>query len=126
MSPAAAIALSGLTAATLKLNASASNLANADDASAVGSHGYAPTQVQNAPAAGGGVIAQAIAVRPASLVVYDPTSPLASVQGLIDTPDIDPISEVTNQLSARNAFAFSLEALRVAEEDQKSLLDVTA
>ena len=125
MTPAAAIALSGLTATTLKLNASASSLANADDTSAVGSRGYVPVQVEDSAAPGGGVVAQAIAVKPASLIAYDPASPLATAQGLIDTPDIAPITEITNQLQARQAFAFSLEALRVAEEDQKALLDVT-
>jgi flagellar basal-body rod protein FlgC len=114
-----------MTAATLKLNASASNLANANDTSALGADGYSPLDVETSAAPGGGVGARAVAVKPASLIAYDPASPLATAQGLIDTPDIDPITEITNQLQARQAFAFSLEALRVAEEEQKSLLDVT-
>ena len=127
VTPAAAIAQSGLTAATLKLGASAATLANADDASAVGAApAYTPTQVDTTAAPGGGVIAQAVALRPASLIAYDPTSPLASAQGLIETPDISPIAEITNRLQARRSFAFSLAALRVAEQNQKSLLDMTA
>jgi flagellar basal body rod protein FlgC len=124
---ATAISLSGLTAATLQLSASASNLANAGDASAVGAApAYSPVQVDNTAAPGGGVIAQAVSLSPASLIAYDPTSPLASGQGLIDAPAVDPITEITNQLQARQAFAISLSALRVAEQDQKSLLDMTA
>lgn len=127
MTSAVAIAASGLTAATLRLSASASNLANAGDASAVGAApAYAPVQVADTAAPGGGVVARAVSLSPASLIAYDPTSPLANSQGLIDAPAIDPIAEITNQLQARQAFAFSLTALRVAEQDQKSLLDMTA
>ena len=72
------------------------------------------------------MVARAAAVKPASLIAYDPALPLATAQALIDTPDIAPITEITNQLAARQSFEFSLEALRVAEEDQKSLLDMTA
>ena len=47
VTPVAAIAQSGIAAATLKLNASASNLANANDTSALGAKGYQPIQVNN-------------------------------------------------------------------------------
>jgi len=125
MTPATAIALSGLTAATLKLNASASNLANDDDASAVGSTGDAPVQVADTAAPGGGVIAQAVTAKSASLIAYDPTSPIAGAPGQIDTPDIDPITEISHQLAASNAFGFSLRALKAADDEQQTLLDLT-
>jgi flagellar basal-body rod protein FlgC len=122
MTPATAIALSGLTAATLKLNAAASNLANVGDESAVGSGGYAPVGVAGAP--GGGVTAQAVTLRYRSLVVFNPASPVANAQGLVETPAIDPIAEVSNQLAASHAFTASLEALKVAGEEEKTLLDL--
>ena len=68
--------------------------------------------------------ATTVTLRPTSLIAYDPTSPLSNPQGLIQAPEIDPIAEVTNQLQASRAFAYSLEALRTAEEEQKTLLDV--
>lgn len=127
MTPVAAIAASGLAAATLKLTVSASNLANAGDAAPVGSSsGYQPLTTEQSPAPGGGVIARAVAARPSSLVVYDPTSPLADAHGLILAPEIDPIIEIANQLAAGRAFAFSLEALKVADENEKTLLDLKA
>ncbi len=125
MTPAAAIAVSGLAAATLKLNVSASNLANANDTSALGSsNGYKPLGVIDTPVGGGGVIATAVTLKPGSLIAYDPTSPLASAQGLVLAPEIDPVTEISNQIAAGHAFAFSLDALQVAEEDQKALLDL--
>lgn len=124
MSPATAIALSGLTAATLKLGAAASNLANSQDEAPIGAPGYQPLKVQNTTAPGGGVAAVATTVKPASFLAYDPTSPVANAQGLIAKPEIDPIEEVSNQLQAGRAFAFSLKALEVQNETEQTLLDL--
>jgi flagellar basal-body rod protein FlgC len=122
-----AIAQSGLTTATFRLNVAASNLANIDDVSAVGASGaYNPSQVVTSAAPGGGVSAQAVTAKPAQLLAYDPASPLANNQGLVDMPDIDPITEVTNQLAAGLAFAYSLAALKTANEEQQQTLDMTA
>lgn len=127
MTPATAIALSGLTAATLKLNVSASNLANADDTSPVGgAGGYQPKQVVNSATAGGGVTATAVTVRPATLIAYVPTSPVANAQGQVEAPEIDPITEISNQINASQAFAFQLKVLKTAQDEQKTLLDVTS
>jgi flagellar basal-body rod protein FlgC len=127
VTPAAAIAQSGIAAATLRLTVSASNLANANDASAPGGPpAYSPRAVRQSAAAGGGVIARAVSAKTAQLLVYDPASPVAGVGGMVQTPEIDPISEITNQIAAGRAFAFSLEALKAAEEEQQSLLDVRA
>jgi flagellar basal-body rod protein FlgC len=124
MSPASAIALSGLAAAGLRLTVTAGNLANAEDASAVGAAGFQPAQVVTSAAPGGGVAARAVSLKPGSLLTYDPTSPLAGVTGMIDTPDIDPVSEISNQLSAQHAFAASLSAFQTATAEEKTLLDM--
>ncbi|HEY1750419.1 MAG TPA: flagellar basal body rod C-terminal domain-containing protein [Caulobacteraceae bacterium] len=126
MPPVSAISQSGLAAATLRLNVSASNLANIDDTSPVGSaQGYQPGTVVQSALPGGGVAAQAVTLSSAQLLAYDPTAAIANDQGLVQAPDIDPISEITNQLAASRAFAFNLDALKAAEEDQQSLLDIS-
>jgi flagellar basal-body rod protein FlgC len=125
VTPIAGIAQSGLAAATQKVDASASNLANANDTSAVGSSsGYQPVQVQNVTVLGGGVVARAVTVKPASLIAYDPSSSVATAQGYVNEPNIDPVAEVTNQLAAGHAFVFSLKALEIANENEKTLLDI--
>jgi flagellar basal-body rod protein FlgC len=125
VTPATAIALSGIAAATLKLNVSASNLANADDTAPVGSaSSYQPKQVVDSSTAGGGVAATAVTAKPATLVAYVPTSPAANAQGLVETPEIDPISEISNQIAASQAFAYQLKVLKTAKNDEKSLLDI--
>jgi len=126
MMSAQTTAISGLNAATLTLNASASNLANADDVSPVGGDpAYSPIGVQQSAQPGGGVVASAVTLKPSQMLAYDPTSPMANSVGLVQAPEIDPVSEVTNQLVSSQAFAYSLAALKAADEEQQTLLDIT-
>ena len=124
MSTVDAIALSGIAAATLKLNASASNLANANDTSALGAKGYQPTQVDNSALPGGGVLAQAVTLKPGTMVIYDPTASAANALGFAQVPEIDPIAEVSNTLAAGRAFAFSVKVMKAADDEEKTLLDL--
>jgi flagellar basal-body rod protein FlgC len=125
VTPVAAIAQSGIAAATLKLNASASNLVNAGDTSAIGSGGYQPSEVDDSPAPnGGGVIAQAVTVKSPALLVYDPASAAANAHGLAEAPEIDPISQVSTMLAAGRAFAFSVKVLKAGDDEEQTLLDL--
>jgi flagellar basal-body rod protein FlgC len=124
VTPVAAIAQSGIAAATLKLNASASNLANANDTSAVGAKGYQPIQVDNTALPGGGVLAQAVTLKPGSTVIYDPTSAVADARGFAQAPEIDPIAEISNTIAAGRAFAFSVKVMKAGDDEEKTLLDL--
>jgi len=124
VTPIAAIAQSGIAAATLKLGASAANLANAGDTSAIGAGGYQPIAVDNSTTPDGGVAARAVTLNTPPIVAYDPTSPLANARGYVDAPEIDPISEVSNTLAAGRAFAFSVKVLKAADKEQQTLLDL--
>jgi len=127
VSSAAAISRRGLAAATLGLAVSAANLANASDKAAPGSPAaYVPRAVRQTASPGGGVSAKVVTLKTAQLLVYDPASPVAGAGGLVQTPEIDPVSEITNQVAAGHAFAFSLEALKAADDEQKQLLDLKA
>lgn len=124
MTPVAAIAQSGIAAATLKLNASASNIANADDTSAVGADGYRPIAVNNTALPGGGVQAQAVTLKPGTMVIYDPTSASANARGFAQAPEIDPIAEISNALAAGRAFAWNVKLLKAADKQDQTLLDM--
>jgi flagellar basal-body rod protein FlgC len=127
MTSATDIALSGLAAATLKLNAAASNLVNAGDVARVGgAPAYRPLAVNQSAVPGGGVVAAAVTLSPGQVIAFDPTSPLANAQGLVDAPEIDPVSEISNQLASSQAFAFSLKVLKAADENEQALLDIKA
>ena len=124
MTPVAAIAQSGIAAATLKLNASASNIVNANDTSALGAPGYQALGVNNSAVPTGGVVAQAVTLKPGTMVIYDPTSSAANALGFAQAPEIDPISETSNMLAAGRAFAFSVKVLKAADDEDKTLLDM--
>ena len=124
MTPVAAIAQSGIAAATLKLNASASNIANADDTSAVGAAGYQPIEVNNSAVPAGGVLAQAVTLKPGTMVIYDPTSAAADARGFVQGPEIDPIAEISNAVAAGRAFAWNVKVLKAADKQEKTLLDL--
>ncbi len=127
MNSIAAIAASGMTAATAALNASASNLANMGDVWAVGgAPGYQPTRTVNSAKPGGGVTATAVTLRPASTLAYDPISPIASVQGMVVAPEIDPIAEISAQMQARQAYASSVMTFKAADEMDRATLDMSA
>ena len=127
MSTAAAIALSGLTAAQLLVETSAANLVNAVDTPRVGSNGaFQALGVALSPNPAGGVTATAITLKTGPLVAFDPASAAANAVGLVVTPEIDPIAEIAGLVAGAQAFAFSLEALKVADEDDKALLDLKA
>jgi len=126
MDPVAGIAASGLAAATLRLSVSASNLANIENIAPICAAAYQPQGVETTPLPGGGVAAAAVTLKPASQPAYDPTSPMANGQGLVSMPEIDPVTEITNQLQAGQAYAFQLKTLQVADQEDKSLFDMTA
>ena len=124
MTPAAAIALSGVNAATLRLNVSASNVANADDVSAPGAAGYQAQGTDQSSTSDGGVSARAVTLKPGQALVFDPTSILAGPSGLVSMPEVNPIEEVTNQMQSAVAFSAALKAFGVAQKEEKTLLNL--
>jgi flagellar basal-body rod protein FlgC len=118
-----AIAGSALTAQSARLNATASNLANAD--SLVGADGkpYLAKQVVFAamPVAGGGVGVRVTGVVESSApgrLVYEPNNPAANEQGYVTMPNVNVVEEMTNMISASRAYQTNAEIMGTA----KSLL----
>lgn len=129
MSNAMSISASGLAAASLRLQAAASNIVNADSngtAAASKSSAYQPVSVGQVPAPSGGVSASLQPVTPASVLAYDPASPYANVQGMIAQPNVDLPTEIVNMKEAANDFRASLAAYKVSSQMFKALLDATA
>jgi len=118
------IAGSALTAQSARLNATASNLANAD--SLVGADGkpYRAKQVvfKATPVTpDGGVGVRVIGVVDSAApgrLVYDPKSPAANEQGYVEMPNVNVVEEMTNMISASRAYQTNAEIMSTA----KSLL----
>ncbi|MBI3525173.1 MAG: flagellar basal body rod protein FlgC [Betaproteobacteria bacterium] len=115
------IAGSALTAQSARLNAVASNLANAD--SVVGANGqpYRAKQVVFAAtpvgAEGGqGVRVTQVVESAAPLRLnYDPSSPFANEQGYVSMPNVNPVEEMVNMISASRSYQTNAEVMNTAK-----------
>lgn len=129
MGNAIAIAVSGLTAASTRLSATASNIANSRDTAPLtpqpgAPQPYQPIQVTQTATAGGGTAAVQRPVTPASNAIYDPNSPFADRNGNVASPNID----LAQQAVALNTTAVSYDAnvkvISVAQKMQGYLLNI--
>jgi flagellar basal-body rod protein FlgC len=120
------IAGSALTAQSARLNAVASNLANAD--SVVGADGqpYRAKQVVfKATAVEGGSIGvrvtQVVDSAAPMRMTYDPKNPAANEQGYVTLPNVNVVDEMVNMISASRAYQNNAEVMNTA----KSLMQKT-
>ena len=132
MDPIFSIALSGLNAATRRLDVSASNVANADSIGALpdpvtgapsNPAPFQPLTVTQQPLIGGGTSASVVPLSPAFTPSFSPDSPFANEQGLVAAPNVDLVSERLDQLAAANAYRANLRVLEVAQELDKETID---
>ena len=115
------IAGSALTAQSARLNAVASNLANAD--SVVGSDGqpyrakevvFAATPVGSDGGQGVQVTQVVESAAPLRLA-YDPNSPYADKQGYVAMPNVNVVEEMVNMLSASRSYQTNADTLNAAK-----------
>jgi len=118
------IAGSALTAQSARLNAVASNLANADSVANSNGQPYRAKQVVFAATpvgseGGQGVRVTQVVDSAAPLrLQYDPQSPLANEQGYVSMPNVNVVEEMVNMISASRAYQTNAEVMNTA----KSLL----
>jgi len=114
------IAGSALTAQSARLNAVASNLANAD--SAVGADGqpYRAKQVvfKATPINGGGLGVRATQVVDSAAplrMTYDPKNPAADEKGFVAMPNVNVVEEMVNMISASRSYQINAEVMSSAK-----------
>ncbi|MFA7269816.1 MAG: flagellar basal body rod protein FlgC [Sterolibacterium sp.] len=119
-----AIAGSALTAQSARLNTVASNLANADSVAGSNGQPYRAKQVVFAatpvgPEGGQGVRVTQVVESAAPLRMnYEPNSPFANEQGYVAMPNVNPVEEMVNMISASRSYQTNAEVMNTA----KSLL----
>jgi flagellar basal-body rod protein FlgC len=128
------IAASGLAAASLRLEVSASNVANSPDSGPLpGANvpnaanfppAYTPLRVDQTAMAGGGTAATVTPVSPSFVPSFEPGAPFADKNGLVAAPNVDLANELVQQIIARYAFAANARVMRVESEMMKTLLDI--
>jgi len=136
MSSIVSIATSGMSAASLRLEVVASNVANvtttgalppANGSIAPGSpRAYTPLVVDQVDVAGGGTAATAKSVSPAYVAASDPTAPFANQGGLVAAPNVDLTNEMIQLMVARYTFAMNADVARTGSQITKTLLDTVA
>jgi len=118
------IAGSALTAQSMRLNAVASNLANADSAHTSAGEGYKAKQVvfqatpvaRSTPWAPGVRMTRVIEDDAAPRLVYDPRHPLADDKGYVAYPNVDPVEEMVNMISASRSYQTNAEVMANAKD----------
>jgi flagellar basal-body rod protein FlgC len=116
------IAGSALSAQSMRLNAVASNLANAD--SLVGADGkpYRAKEVVfeavpvNGEAGQGVRVKQVVEDASPGRLVYDPKSPAANEQGYVTMSNVSVVDEMVNMISASRSYQTNAEVMNTAKQ----------
>jgi flagellar basal-body rod protein FlgC len=116
------IAGSALTAQSLRLNTTASNMANAD--SVIGEDGqpyrakqvvFAARQVGgNSPASVGVKVTQVVESAAPMRMVYEPSNPAADENGYVQMPNVNVVEEMVNMISASRSYQNNAEVMNTA------------
>jgi len=112
---------SAMTAQSQRLNAVASNLANVDSATGPDGKPYRAKQVvfEATPMggqAGVGVKVKAVVEDASPLKMnYDPKNPLADAKGYVAMPNVNPVEEMVNMISASRSYQNNVEVLNTSK-----------
>ena len=112
---------SAMTAQAQRLNVVASNLANVDSATGPDGKAYRAKQVifQTTPvgAQGGSGVKVAAVVEDASpmKMQYDPKHPMANAQGYVEMPNVNPVEEMVNMISASRSYQNNVEVMSTSK-----------
>ncbi|MDD5298553.1 MAG: flagellar basal body rod protein FlgC [Rhodocyclaceae bacterium] len=121
------VAGSALSAQSLRLNTTASNLANADSVVSSDGQPYKAKQVvftavPMGDAASQGVrVGQVVESAAPMRMTYDPKNPMANGDGYVAMPNVNVVDEMVNMISASRAYQNNVEVMNTA----KSLMQKT-
>ncbi|MES2552486.1 MAG: flagellar basal body rod protein FlgC [Pseudomonadota bacterium] len=112
---------SAMSAQSQRLNAVASNLANADSATSANGTPYKAKQVvfnaipTKSPDVSGVKVQKIIEDKSPAKVVYDPKSPMADSKGYVTMPNVNVTEEMVNMISASRAYQNNVETMNTAK-----------
>jgi flagellar basal-body rod protein FlgC len=134
---------SGLSAERLRMDVTAENLANAQTTGANGqAYRRKDVVLREAPGAGfGAALAGAVGPRPAAAPggvevagivqdataprrVYDPGHPDADAQGYVAMPNVNPVTEMVDLISASRSYEANVTAMQSAKQMFTKTLDI--
>ncbi len=112
---------SAMSAQAQRLNAVASNLANADSATSANGTPYKAKQVvfsatpTNSPDANGVKVLKVVEDASPPRMLYDPNHPLADEKGYVTMPNVNVTEEMVNMISASRAYQNNIETMNAAK-----------
>lgn len=116
------IAGSAMSAQSKRMNVTASNLANADSVAGPDGQAYRAKHVifesrANAAHGIGGVGVREVVDDPSPMrLEYRPDHPLANEQGYVTMPNVEPVSEMVNMISASRSYQANVEVLNTTQQ----------
>lgn len=125
------VSASGMTATQLWMDVISSNLANADTTKAADGKPYQRKEIQlseAAPSFGevlGGVQVAGIVNDPSPpKMVYDPGNPEADKQGYVAMPNVNPVTEMVDLISASRGYESNVTAMNAAKQMFQKTFDL--
>jgi flagellar basal-body rod protein FlgC len=123
------VAGSALSAQSMRLNTIASNLANAESVGATPDQVYRPIEpmfrAQGMPGHADLTTVEVLGIEETKaepIKRYQPGHPMADAEGYVYAPDIDPVAQMVNMISASRSYQASVEVLNTAKELAMSTL----
>jgi len=130
------VAVSGMTAATRRVDASASNVANVRTLGAVpGSSAAASTSapkvhdalaVSQSAVSGGGVVSSIGTAVPSWIQEYAPGESFADENGVVAAPNVDLATETVNQITASRAYQAGVRTIETADDMTREAINMKA
>jgi len=126
------IATSGLDAQSQRITLIAQNLANADSVNSPEGGPYQrriaifePEQVGEGVNAGTGVKVAAVVKDSAPPhEVFDPSNPFADADGVVKTPNVNPVYEMVDMMQAARSYQANLSVIQSAHTSAMKTLDL--
>ena len=119
------IAGSGMSAQSLRLNTTASNLANADSVSSSVNQVYRAREpvfsavldnAQQGYKAGSVKVAGIVESQAPVREVYDPSNPMANAKGYVFHSNVDPVAEMANMMSASRSYQNNVDIANTSKQ----------
>ncbi len=124
------VGASATVAQSQRLNAIASNIANAETTTSADGEGYRARQVLFRPTPGAGGVA--VGVEVAAVVdsaapfkrQYQPGHPHADAQGYVQASNVDPVEEMVNMVAASRSYQMNIDVMNNARQLVQRVIDM--
>ncbi|SPJ17156.1 flagellar component of cell-proximal portion of basal-body rod [Burkholderiales bacterium] len=116
------VSASAISAQSQRLNVVASNLANAESVAGPDGKPYKARQVVFQtqmfgadPASAGVAVSQVVEDNAAPRKVHDPQNPAADTDGYVTLPNVNPVEEMVNMISASRGYQTNVDVMNTAK-----------